>query len=330
MAQQKCATLNSGAKFPVIGLGTWKAPVNVTKEVVYEAIVAGYRHVDCAAVYQNEVEVGTGISKALKEGICSRKDLFITSKLWCSHHKPEHVQPACQRVLKDLGLDYLDLYLIHFPVSLEFVPFDSPGYPGDWGAKKGSTKMAAVNVPLSATWGAMEKLVEQNLVKHIGVSNFNCQLIADLLTYCKIKPAVNQVEMHPNLQQKNMMKFCKANGIVVTAYSPFGSKSYKDFGVVENSEPDILENEVLVSIGKAHNKSSAQVILRWFVQLENVTVAVKSKSKERIKFNIDVFDFDLSKEEMEKISRLDSHTRYNDPDKMFQVFFDIDGPVLFE
>lgn len=159
-----------------------------------------------------------------------RSDLFVTSKLWNTYHRPEHVEAACRKTLADLGLDYLDLYLIHFPIPLKFVPFETR-YPPEWTHDpSGENVMVPDPVSISETWSAMESLVEKGLVKDIGVANFNAALILELLKKSKIKPAVNQIELHPHLSQDRLVEFCKAKGIAVTGFSPLGSGSYIELG----------------------------------------------------------------------------------------------------
>jgi len=326
-AQQTYFDVPKGIKgrMPVVGFGTWKTPDGITQQLVYDAIKIGYRHIDAAAVYGNEQDVGAGISRALSEGICKRDELWVTSKLWNTYHKKEHVRPACQRILSDLGLDYLDLLLIHFPVSLKYVPFEE-SYPADWATDKGGE---IVPVPLSETWAALESLVDDGLVKNIGVSNFSCQLVQDLVSYCRIRPIVNQVELHPYLQQANMIQLCKSLDILVTAYSPFGSKSYVPLGKVEN-EPEPLQDPVIGSIAEAHKITPAQVILKWVTQLgDNVGVLCKSSFSERIKLNFDIFSFQLSHAEMRKMAELNKNKRFNDP-KFYLANDFPTPPILFD
>ncbi|HTU25470.1 MAG TPA: aldo/keto reductase, partial [Pirellulales bacterium] len=186
--------LSSGAALPSVGLGLWKVAGADTAEMVGKAVQAGYRHFDCACDYGNEAEVGTGLQRAIGAGWCRREELWITSKLWTTFHRPEHVRLAVERSLRDLRLDYLDLYLVHFPIALEFVPPEKrypPGWFADPDAPDPRMKFAAV--PLVETWGAMEGLVDAGLVKHLGVCNYNCALLRDLLNGCRIRPEVLQV-----------------------------------------------------------------------------------------------------------------------------------------
>ena len=185
-----------------IGLGLWKIANDQCADTVYNAIKLGYRHLDSACDYGNEIEVGQGIARALADGLCAREDLVVTSKLWNTYHAPEHVKPALEKILSDLGLDYLDSFLIHFPIAQAFVPFEER-YPPEWlydpDADQPAMKLS--HVPLADTWGAMEDLVHQGLVKRIGVCNYNSGLLHDLMSYSTIKPAELQIESHPYLTQ---------------------------------------------------------------------------------------------------------------------------------
>ena len=202
--------LRSGDAIPVIGLGMWKVDNPVTATLVQEAIACGYRHVDCACDYGNEAEVGTGLRKAFQSSLCAREDLWITSKLWNTYHRAEHVRMAAEKSLADLQLDYLDLYLIHFPIALQYVPIEHR-YPPGWffDPEVPNPRMHADKVPICDTWGAMEDLVRAGLVKNIGVSNFGCSLLRDLLSYAEVPPAVLQVESHPYLVQEKLLRFCQ-------------------------------------------------------------------------------------------------------------------------
>ena len=216
MALASSLPLAKGA-IPAVGFGCWKIHRDVAAGVVEKAIRTGYRHIDAASVYGNEVEVGLGIQRAIESGVCSRKELFVTSKLWNTYHAPDHVEAACRMSLQDLGLDYLDLYLIHFPISLAFVPFEER-YPPEWN-EPGTSGMKFAQVPVSQTWSAMEGLVASGLVRDIGVSNWNAQGLRDLLSYCSIRPAVLQIEIHPFLQCRRLVHYARAQGIQVRGYN---------------------------------------------------------------------------------------------------------------
>ncbi len=203
-----------GAAMPSVGLGLWKIANERTADMVQAAIAAGYRHIDAACDYGNEREAGQGIARALQSGLCQRDELWITSKLWNTYHRPEHVRPAIEKSLSDLGLDSLDLYLIHFPISTQFVPFEER-YPPGWFYDPDATPpvMLPTAVPIAETWGAMEELQRAGLCQHIGISNFGVSLIRDLLSYAAIRPAVLQIEAHPYLAQHQLLRYCLAEGV---------------------------------------------------------------------------------------------------------------------
>ncbi|CAH1251056.1 AKR1A1 [Branchiostoma lanceolatum] len=297
------ATLRTGAQMPLLGLGTgpgsvgsWQTSTEPIYEAVKVAIDTGYRHIDTAESYADEKAVG----KALQEKIGSaveRKDMFITSKLWNTRHHPDDVLPACQRSLTDLGLDYLDLYLMHFPVAWTR---GDVYYPKD---DNGRAILCTPDVPFMDTWKAMENLVDAGLVKAIGVSNFNISQMEEVLTNGRIKPAVNQVESHPYLVCSKLLKCAAENDVVITAYSPLGRPGEAGLhGVTPFKDPKVI------SIAEKHNKTPAQVCLRWQVQ-RGVVIVPKSVTPARILENSQIFDFELSAEEMETISGLNKDAR---------------------
>jgi len=224
-------SVGATGQMPLIGLGLWKINKETVADTVVEAIRAGYRHLDSACDYGNEKEVGEGIKRALDEGLCTREELWITSKLWNTYHHPDHVIMAMDQSLNDLGLEYLDLYLIHFPIALEYIPFETR-YPPEWvfDPSDDTPMMKPAKVPLSDTWGAMETLVDSGLARHIGVCNYGVSLMRDLLNYARIPPAVLQVESHPFLTQDKLMRFCAEEDIAVTAFSPLAALSYLELG----------------------------------------------------------------------------------------------------
>ncbi|RAK19394.1 diketogulonate reductase-like aldo/keto reductase [Anoxybacillus vitaminiphilus] len=267
---QDYAILHNGVKMPWLGLGVYKVKngdevINAVKT----ALEAGYRHVDTAAFYDNE----EGVGQAIKESGVPREQIFITTKVWNSDQGYETTLKAFETSLKKIGLDYIDLYLVHWPV-------------------KGKYK---------ETYKALEKLYKDGLVRAIGVSNFHIHHLEDLMAECEIKPMVNQVEYHPRLTQKELHAFCKQHHIQLEAWAPLMRGGLSD-------EPTLLE------IGKKYGKSPAQIILRWDLQHEVVTIP-KSVTPHRIKENADIFDFELTAEEMEKIDALNMNKRIGpDPD----------------
>jgi D-xylose reductase len=302
--------LQAGAIAPSDPLvfGFWKVPKPECASVCYKAIKSGYRRLDCACDYGNEREVGEGIAKALQEGICQRKDLFVTSKLWNTYHHPEHVSMACQRTLDDLQLSYLDEYLIHFPISMEFVPFDKK-YPPEWTNLEG--KMVLVDNDMCATWKAMEALVARGMSKTIGVCNFSTQLLRQIFSIATVSPSTLQIELHPHNSQEKLVRFAHENGMNVTAFSTFGSASYVQLGMATASD-SLMSNAAVMAIAEDKNKSPAQVLIRWALQ-RNTLPLTKTTKEERMKENRFVMDFELNTEEMTVINALNKNHRYNDP-----------------
>lgn len=303
---------SSNAKVPQLGLGTWKSEPGVVAKVVESAIRLGYRSIDCACDYGNEHEVGEGIASAMKSLNLPREQLFITSKLWNTYHHPEHVKPALQRTLSDLKIDYIDLYMIHFPISLKYVPFEKR-YPPEWvhdPSDPSQDHLIPDPVPLAATWSALEACVDQGLIRHLGVCNFPVALLKDLLSYARIRPAMLQVELHPFLQQPKLLEFCKREDVAVTAFSPFGAASYVSLGMDKGD--NLFKEPVLEKIAKKYDRTIAQVLLRWAIE-RGIAVIPKTSKEERLKENMDIFNFSLDDDDMKEIAELDKGRRYNDP-----------------
>lgn len=271
---QACTTLHNGIKMPWFGLGVFKVEEGTEViEAVKTAILKGYRSIDTAAVYQNEEGVGEGIRQGMIETGISREELFITSKVWNADFGYETTLDAYETSLKKLGLDYLDLYLIHWPVEGKY----------------------------KDTWRALETIYTENRVKAIGVSNFHIHHLKDVMKDATIVPMVNQVEYHPKLTQEDLRAFCQQNNIQLEAWSPL-------------MQGQLLDNVKLKEIAETHGKSVAQIILRWDLQNDVVTIP-KSINEHRIVENASIFDFELSAEEMEKISSLNENKRVGpDPD----------------
>ena len=304
-------TVGAGA-MPAVGLGLWKVPREDASAVVQGAIAAGYRHLDSACDYGNEAEVGQGIQAALAEGLCTREDLWVTSKLWNTYHDPAHVEAACRRTLSDLQLDYLDLYLIHFPIALRYVDFDDR-YPPEWvfDPAADTPRMETAPVPLYQTWQAMEALVHKGLVKHVGVCNYNSALIHDLMTYARIKPAMLQVELHPYLTQHALLRTAAQYDLPVTAFSPLGASSYVELNMA--GEPDsVLLEPAVKAIAERLGKTPAQVVLRWAIQRGTAVIPKSSRADRRVE-NLDLFDFALNHDDMQALNALDKGRRFNNP-----------------
>ncbi|XP_021916995.1 aldose reductase-like isoform X2 [Zootermopsis nevadensis] len=289
--------LNDNLDFPIIGLGTYNAgKEGEVEEVVKHAIDIGYRHIDGALVYENEKEVGAAIKAKIAEGVIMRDDIFVTSKLWNTYHKPELVMQGIKKTLSDLGLEYLDLYLVHWPFAFQ--------EGGSLMPKDENDKFIPSDVDYLDTWKVMEECVKLGLTKSVGLSNFNSEQIQRVLDVATIKPVVNQIECHPYLNQSKLIAFCKERGIVVTAYSPLGSPN----SIAMADTPAPLKDPKLQEIAKEHEKTAAQIILRYLIQHGTVPIP-KSSNKERLKENIDIFNFKLSPQEMASIDALDRNVR---------------------
>jgi len=271
---QATTTLSNGVKMPWFGLGVFKVEEGPELvNAVQTAIRHGYRSIDTAAIYGNEEGVGQGIRQGLKEAGINREELFVTSKVWNSDLGYESTRKAFELSLKKLGLEYLDLYLIHWPVA-------------------GKYKEA---------WRALEQLYKEGRIKAIGVSNFQIHHLQDLMQDAEIKPMINQVEFHPRLTQTELRAFCKEQGIQVEAWSPL-------------MQGQLLDHPVLKEIADRHHKSIAQVILRWDLQHGVVTIP-KSTKEQRIKENADIFDFELTAEDMQRMDAMNENLRVGpDPD----------------
>ncbi|XP_056630186.1 aldo-keto reductase family 1 member B1-like isoform X1 [Diorhabda sublineata] len=276
----------NGKEIPIFGLGTWKSKPGEVTQAVKDAIKIGYRLIDCAYVYGNEKEVGEALSAVFAEGIVKREDVFITSKLWNTFHRPDLVEKALKETLTNLKLDYLDLYLIHWPMAYKE---EAELFP-----RREDGTIIFSDVDYVDTWKELEKLQEKGLVKSIGLSNFNEKQIERVLSIAKIKPVNLQVECHPYLNQKKLIDFCKSKGITVTAYSPLGSP---DRPFAKPGDVELLKDPKLTGIAAKYNKSPAQILLRFQVD-RGIIVIPKSVNKNRLQQNFDIFDFTLSSEDL--------------------------------
>ncbi|KAI0022296.1 Aldo/keto reductase [Xylariomycetidae sp. FL0641] len=313
--------LASGYEMPLVGYGLWKVPRETCAEQVYNAIKLGYRHIDGAWDYQNSKEAGEGVRRAIKEGIVKREDMFITSKLWNNYHKREHAFQMARLENEAWGLGYLDLFLIHFPIALEFIPFEEIRHPCFWSDKEQTKVTPLAKVPIQETWQAMEDMVQtkenpDGFVKSIGVSNFHTQLLYDMLSYARIHPSVLQVEHHPYLTQPELIAMAQENNIAVTGYSTFGPLSFLelDHAGAKAAKP-LFETDVVKQAAANHGVTPGQVLLRWCTQ-RNIIVIPKSNSVERLKQNLACCTFDLTEDEIKQISGLNMNLRFNSPSSL--------------
>ncbi|XP_054812160.1 methylecgonone reductase-like [Prosopis cineraria] len=289
--------LNSGHKMPVLGLGTSadNLPPNDTLVSIFmDAIEMGYHHFDSASVYRTEEDIGQAVAKAVKQGLIkSRDEAFITSKPWITDAHPDLILPSLKTSLKNLGMDYVDLYLIHWPVRLRH----------DLQNPVKFSKEDLLPFDIEGTWKAMEECYRLGLAKSIGICNYGIKKLTQLLQIASIPPAVLQIEMNPSWQQEKLREFCKQKGIHVSAWSSLGA--YK----VSWGSGAVMENPIIQEIAKAKNKTAAQVALRWAYQ-QGSSAMVKSFNKERMKQNLEIFDFELSEEEMERMKQIPQRRQY--------------------
>lgn len=297
----KYITFKNQDKMPMLGLGTWKSGPGEVYQAVLWALEAGYRHIDCAAIYQNEKEVGDALKEAFDKGIVKREEVWVTSKLWNNAHEIDKVEEGLQKTLADLQLTYLDLYLIHWPISLK----SGVTFPKD-----GNDFLDYKTVPLTDTWKGMEALKEKGLTKHIGVSNFNKAKLSEIIGACQVVPEMNQIEMHPYLPQEGLVSFCKEKGINLTAYSPLGSADRPKARQKED-DPILMEHKVFKDIAKKHEASVAQVLIAWSLH-RGIAVIPKSANKDRIKANLASKDIELDKDDLKAIGEITSRHRYID------------------
>ncbi|MGB8332259.1 MAG: aldo/keto reductase [Polyangiales bacterium] len=288
-------------KMPALGLGTWKSEPEAVYGAVRCAIEVGYRHIDCAAIYQNEEEVGRALQDAFRAGDARRDEVWVTSKLWNDSHAPEHVRPALETSLRRLQLDRLDLYLIHWPVALRR-GVALPRGPEDF--------IPLSELPLESTWEAMLRASEQGLAREVGVSNFNKPMIEQLIDATGQTPAVNQIELHPYLQQEALVAACKALDVAVTAYSPLGSP---DSAAMMGRHDDVplTQHPTIVQIAKSHDATPGQVLIAWALA-RGTTVIPKSVNPARIAENWAARDLTLTPGDMSAIAALDRHQRMVD------------------
>ena len=288
---------NGLASIPEIGLGTWKAKRGEVGTAVSTALDIGYRHIDCASIYNNEREIGAAISQAIDDNTIKREQLWVSSKLWNNAHAAKHVRPALERSLKNLQLDHLDLYLIHWPVAFR-ADITFPKQPDQF--------ISLEDLPIIETWRAMEKMVRKGLCRHIGVSNFNIRLLKELQAQATIQPIINQIELHPFLQQPKMVRHCQKTGVQLTAYSPLGSGQRQQV-----DKYNLFTHRPILSLATKYQCSPAQILLAWSLQRGTVVIP-KSIRPTRLKENFQATDLHLDKADMETISRIDRGYRFLD------------------
>lgn len=298
----KYFSFQDGDKIPAIGLGTWRAEGGDAYKAVRSAIEVGYRHFDCAFLYQNEYEIGKALNDALKAGDVKREELFITSKLWNNAHRKEDVKPALQESLKMLNLGYLDLYLIHWPVAWKkefFFPEKGSGFyhPGE--------------IPLTETWEAMIRTKEDGLTKHIGVSNFNMIHIKEIAGITDVLPEMNQIESHPYLAQELMRDYAHNHNILLTAYKPLGSGGIISSAMKEKQLPGLLQHPVIQKIAEQTSSTPSQVVLAWQIN-RGFAVIPKSTDRNRQAENLKAAELVLSHDQMSHLNTLDSELRLVD------------------
>jgi alcohol dehydrogenase (NADP+) len=293
--------LHGGARMPILGLGTWMADPGVVGQAVREALRLGYRHIDCAPMYGNEREIGGALKAGLEENGLSRDDVWITSKLWNNAHRRQDVRPALERTLNDLQIERLDLYLMHWPVALK---------PDVLLPEKAEDFVSLEDCPLSETWDALEAVHDEGLCRAIGVSNFSAHKLRALTDAARVRPAMDQVELHPYLQQPELLRTAHALGIHLTGYSPLGSPARPE-RLRREGEPRLLDDPQVRSIADKHDATPAQILLAWAVA-RGTAVIPKSVHTERLRENLDAASLRLDERDLSALAGLDRGRRYVD------------------
>jgi len=275
--------LNDGREMPIVGLGTAFMSSNQARQSVMDAIDRGYRHFDTAHIYGTEVGVGEGVNAKIAEGVVRREDIFVVSKLWNTFHDPQLVRGAVEESLRRLNFAYVDLYLIHWPMSYS----------------------ANTNFDLLDTWRALETLVDEGMIMSIGISNFNISQVNRIVDNARIQPVTNQIEVHPHCLNKRLIEHCRSRHIVVTAYSPLGVPGHPQF----NPDSRLVINEVVIrAIATRLQRTPAQILTRYSIQTGNVAIP-KTIWRERIINNFSVFDFTLTDEDIREIESIGFYFR---------------------
>jgi len=285
-------TFSNGRSVPQLGLGTWQSTPELLTKAIEVAIEAGYRHFDCAYVYQNEAVIGSTLKRLIKNGKVTRDELFITTKLWCTFHSKEKVNEGFSASLKALDTPYVDLLLVHAPYGMkegtnELFPQDEQG------------QIICSEVDFIETYLEMEKLVGQGLVRSLGISNFNSKQTKRILDVCSVKPVTNQVEVHPYLINEKLRKFSMDHGIFLTAYAPLGSPG------APFTKGNLLSDDKVCAIAKFYDKTPGQILIRFALE-RGIIVIPKSTNPARIQENINIFDFALSNEDLKELPNLNN------------------------
>ena len=286
-------------EMPAIGLGTWKMDDGAATAAVKSALELGYRHIDCAPIYLNESDVGAAFRDVFGSGKVSRDDVWVTSKLWCNRHQPDLVVGALKQTLSDLQLEYLDLFMIHWPIVFRH-DVHRPASGADF--------VSLEEVPLTETWKALESCVDAGLCRNIGVCNFSIKKLKMILADCKIRPAANQIECHPFFPQNDLLEFCQSEGIQLIAYSPLGSGDRPE-RMRTDDDPNLFDVPQIKEIAAAKGLTSGQVILAWAVNRGSAAIP-KSASPLRQAENLAAGSIELSADEMTTIDEIAVTYRY--------------------
>jgi len=322
-------TTNTGDRIPAVGLGTFgsdKYGAEEIAEAVKTAVELGYRHIDCASVYGNEKEIGAALRKVLETGLVQREDLWITSKVWNDMHGPGNVLVSCARTLRDLQLEYLDLYLIHWP----FPNYHAPGCDVD---ARNPDSRPYIHEDYMATWRQMERLSKAGLVRNIGTSNMTIPKMKLLLRDCSIRPACSEMELHPHFQQEDLFRFTLENGIVPIGYCPIGSPARPERDRTPEDTVD-TEDPVIVEIAENHSVHPAVICVKWAVQRGQVPIPFSTNPRNYIANLRAAVDDPLTEAEMERIGRIDRNCRlvkghvflWKD-DQTWEDLWDVNGEI---
>jgi alcohol dehydrogenase (NADP+) len=292
--------LSNGRDMPLFGLGTWQSGKDEVRVAVTAALEAGYKAIDGAAGYGNETEVGAALTDCIARGVCTREEVFLTSKLWAASAWPDTAMAAIDKTLADLNVTYIDLFLVHWP----YVIAKGSPFPAPEDQRKGYDPEHYL-----AVWRVLEQAVDAGKIRAIGTSNMSALKLSQLLMGCRIRPAVNQVESHPFCAQTRLIEWCAKRGIVTTAFSPLGSPA-RPARLVSEGDPTPLFHETVLAIAARLGKSAAQVLIKWQLQ-RGVVVIPKSVTPARIVDNAKLADFELTADDMAAIGKLDANHRLN-------------------